>query len=37
MWMDEEERKGTHECVRPRLSTRDAKIHVNVKVNGANL
>ena len=29
-----EERKGTHECVRPRLSTGGAKVHVNVKVNG---
>ena len=33
-WMDGEGRKGTHECVRPRLSTGGAKIHVNVKVNG---
>ena len=26
--MDGEERKGTHECVRPRLSSGDAKIHL---------
>ena len=36
-WMDEQGRKGTHECVRPRLSTGGAKIHVNVKVNGDDL
>ena len=30
-WMDREGRKGTHECVRPRLSSEDAKTHVNLK------
>ena len=39
MWMDDEGRKGTHKCVRPRIYTGDAKIHVNVKVkvNGLDL